>query len=82
MRRLPEEDNEVDLVGWFAACLVLAVIVSIAFIFFGEISPPAKHQRADLCVPALSYDGPACASEPVDVRLPERIDADLLMAQR
>jgi hypothetical protein len=41
LRRLPDEE-EPQLLGWFAACLMLSVVVVAAFLLVGDISSPAK----------------------------------------
>ena len=50
MRRLPEE-REPELLGWFAACLVLSAIVVVAFLLLGDLSSPAKARLIALPQP-------------------------------
>ena len=53
MRRLPEE-TEPELLGWFAACLMLSVVVVAAFLLLGDLSSPAKARLIALPQPAAA----------------------------
>jgi len=47
LRRLPDEEKP-ELLGWFAACLLLSAVVAAAFLFLGDISSPAKARLVAL----------------------------------
>ena len=54
MKRLPEE-REPELLGWFAACLMLSVVVVAAFLLLGDLSSPARARL--IALPQLEAAG-------------------------
>jgi hypothetical protein len=56
MKRLPEE-SEPEMLGWFAACLILSAVVVMAFILLGDATAPATARMAALPQLAASNEG-------------------------
>ena len=52
------------MLGWFAACLMLSIVVAAAFLLAGDLSSPAKARLVALTKPAAATPALAASACP------------------